>query len=163
MLDERQWGAEYKVNNVMRGLRRASTRFLRGQAGLTLVETIVAVGILALLGTSILTVLETSAENSRELDEKVVATNLATAYFEAVKALPYAASYPSPENLVAVPPQYSVDVDITFSSDGSTGDGITWVDTYNGETIQKISLTISRDGGEPILTVCAFKTKRVEV
>jgi len=114
----------------------------------------------------LLNALDTNAKATRTLDEKVVATNLATAYFEAIKAMPYYTTVQDYLNdvtiqSITIPPQYDVDVDIQFSSDGASGDGIDWVDTYSGETLQKIAITVSREGGKPILTICTFKTKRV--
>jgi len=146
----------------MRWLRKSRLKLLRGQGGISLIESLVAVAIIGALGTSLLAALDTNARATRQFDEKVVAANLATAYFEVIKALPYAATYPSADELITIPPQYTVDVDITYSSDGASGDGITWVDTYNGETIQKFTLTVSREDGKPILSICTFKTKRVE-
>ena len=146
----------------MRWLGKERLRFLRGQRGLTLIETILAVAILGAIGVGLLNALDTNAKATRQLDEEVVATNLATAYFEAIKAMPYAETYPLPEDLITVPPQYIVNVDIDFSSDGDTTDGqITWVDTYNGETLQKITITVSREGGRTVLSICTFKTKRL--
>ena len=149
----------------MRWLRKERFRFLRGQRGITLLETLIAVAILAAIGVSLLNALDTNAKATRQLDEEVVATNLATAYFEAIKAASYDSTEPYYDAAVAgitIPPQYIVNVDIQFSSDGDTTDGITWVDTYTDETIQKITLTISREGGKPVLAICSFKTKRVE-
>ncbi|MBA7675179.1 hypothetical protein ES703_83409 [subsurface metagenome] len=124
-------------------------------------ETIIAVAILAVIGTSLLTALETNAKATRQLDEKVVATNLATAYLEAIKASPYDVTEPYYDDAVAditVPFQYTVSVDIDFSSDGTT-----WVayDIENHQNIQKIAVTVSREGGKHILTICTFKTERV--
>jgi len=146
----------------MRWLRKGRIRFLRGQRGIGLIETLVAVGILGLIGTGILTAISTSTESAGRLDEDVVATNLATAYIEAVKAMPYASSYDSPETVISIPPQYYIGVDIQFTDDGDTSNGIDWVDTYGGETIQKLTVSVSREGGEHVLTICAFKTKRAE-
>ena len=146
----------------MRWLGKGRLRFLRGQRGFTLIETILAVAILAAIGVGLLNALDTNAKATRTLDERVTATNLATAYFEAIKAMPYAETYPEPEDIITIPPQYDVDVDIQFSSDGDTTDGITWGD-YNIEdpqTIQKLTITISREGGKPVLAICNFKTKR---
>ncbi len=146
-------------------LGKGKFRFLRGQRGFTLVEVLVAAAILAVIGVVLLNALDTNAKATRQLDEKVVATNLATAYFEAIKAWEYQVDYPqdeAPLNSITVPPQYIVSVDVTFSDDGDTTDGITWGD-YNIEdpqTIQKITITISREGGNHILSICTFKTKR---
>ncbi len=151
----------------MRWLGKGRLRFLRGQRGLTLIEVLVAAAILAVIGVVLLNALDTNAKATRQLDEKVVATNLATAYFEAIKAMDYApslelASYPEPEDIITIPPQYIVNVDIQFSNDGDPNDGITWVD-YNiddPQTIQKIAISVSREGGRHILSICTFKTSR---
>ena len=148
----------------MRLLGKGKLRFLRGQKGLTLIEVLVAAAILAVIGVVLLNALDTNAKATRTLDEKVVATNLATAYIEAIKAAPYDITEPYYDDVVAgitIPPQYIVNVGIQFSDDGSSGDGIDWTDDYNGETLQKIAITVSREGGTPILSICTFKTKRV--
>jgi len=145
----------------MRWLRKGKLRFLQGQRGFTLIEVLVAAAILGAIGVSLLTALDTNARATRTLDERVTATNLATAYIEAIKASSYAETYDDVVADITIPPQYDVDVDITFTSDGDTTDGITWVDTYTDETIQKLTVTVSREGGKPVLTICAFKTKRV--
>ena len=146
----------------MRWLGKGKLRFLRGQKGLTLIEVLVAAAILAVIGVGLLNALDTNAKATRQLDEEVVATNLATAYFEAIKASPYAETYDDVVADITTPPQYIVNVDITFTDDSNPNDGITWVDTYTDETLQKIAISVSREGGGHILSICAFKTKRVE-
>jgi len=147
----------------MRWLGKRKLRFLRGQRGFTLIEVLVAAAILAVIGVVLLNALDTNAKATRQLDEKVVATNLATAYFEAIKASAYAETYDDAVAGITIPPQYIVNVGITFSSDGDWGDGIDWVayDTENPQTIQKIAISVSREGGRHILSICTFKTKRV--
>jgi type II secretory pathway pseudopilin PulG len=153
----------------MRWLRKGRIRFLRGQRGIGLLETIIAVAILGLIGTSILTALNTNAKATRTLDEHVVATNLATAYIEAIKAMDYYTNvqdYLDNEKVtsITIPPQYIVNVDIQFTDDPIPDDenGIVWDYDPVGKTLQKLTVTVSREGGEHVLTICAFKTKRQE-
>ncbi len=155
----------------MRWLDKGRLRFLRGQRGISLIEVLVAAAILAVIGVGLLNALDTNAKATRQLDEKVVATNLATAYFEAIKASPYAETYDDVVAGITIPHQYIVDVDIQFSSESIIiEDDITqiiWVDEYLDDegkerTIQKIAISVSREGGKSILTICTFKTKRVE-
>ena len=145
----------------MRWLRKGKFRFLQGQKGIGLLETLIAVAILGAIGVSLLTALDTNARATRTLDEHVVATNLATAYIEAIKASSYAETYDDVVADITIPPQYLVNVDITFTSDGDTTDGIDWGSYTGVETIQKLAVIVSREGGKPVLTICAFKTKRV--
>ena len=155
----------------MRLVKRAF-RFLKGQTGIGFVEVVVAVAILAFIGVSLLRAVNTNVTAAGNLDEKVVATNLATAYIEAIKAMPYAPSlelpsYPEPEDIITIPPQYDVYVDIDFSSESIIEGEITqiiWVDDYDeliDQTLQRITVTVSREGGKTVFSICAFKTKRV--
>lgn len=136
----------------MRLLKKGRLRFLQGQRGISLLEVLIAAAILAVIGVSLLNALDTNARATRQLDEKVVATNLATAYFEAIKALPYAETYPEPEDLITIPPQYDVDIRTEFSTDG----GVTW-DEYADNALQKIAISVSREGGRHVLTICTFR------
>ena len=150
----------------MRWLLKGKFKLFREQRGFTLFEVLVAVGILGLIGVGLLNALDTNARATRTLDEQVTAVNLATAYLEAIKTMSYAVDYPDAEDLITIPSQYSVDKDIDFSSTSNTTDNITyiiWVDTPTAnETLQKITVTVSREGDKPVLSMCAFKTKRVE-
>ena len=150
----------------MRWLGKGKLRFLQGQKGLTLIEVLVAAAILGAIGVGLLNALDTNAKATRQLDEQVVATNLATAYLEAIKAAPYAETYDVVVAGITVPPQYTVNVDIQFSSDGDPNDGIDWFPKedvrYDNDTLQKIAVIVSREGGKSILSICTFKTKRIE-
>ncbi len=71
----------------MKWLGKGRLRFLRGQRGFTLIEVLVAAAILAAIGVGLLNALDTNAKATRTLDEKVVAVNLITTYFEAIKII----------------------------------------------------------------------------
>lgn len=134
--------------------------FLREQTGFTLIEVLVAVGILAAIGVAFLTALDTNYRSDRILDEKVTATNLATEYIEAIKQCPYAPTYPNddcPLDGIEVPFQYTVTVDTECSSDGETFGPCTGSED---ETFQKITVRVSREGGKSVLSMCAYRTKR---
>jgi len=148
-------GRDYFLRLIMRLLRKGRLGFLRGQTGFTLIEIILAAAILAAIGVGLLNAIDTNAKATRQLDEKVVATNLATAYFEAIKAMDYAETYPkdqSPLNSIIIPPQYDVDIRTEFSIDG----GVIWRD-YVDNALQKIAISVSREGGRHVLTICTFR------
>jgi prepilin-type N-terminal cleavage/methylation domain-containing protein len=134
---------------------KSSLRLSRRQRGFTLIETVVALGILGAIGVSFVAALNTSARLSRNLDEDVQAANLATAYVEAIKESPYAATYPNAGDGIYVPPQYSVTIDMAYSNDG----GDTWVYTYTDETFQRITILVSREG-RPVLSLCTYRSQR---
>ena len=142
----------------MRRLGKKRLKFLREQRGFTLIEVVVAVGILGLIGTGVVAAIDTNSRASRTMDEQVVAINLATTYFEALKECEYAEEYPNIDcNLhsIAVPPGYQVNIYTQFSSDGES-----WSDNYTDETLQKIIISVSRAGsGKPVLSICNFRTK----
>ncbi len=129
-------------------------KLFQEQKGFSLFEVLVAVGILGLIGVGLLTALTTNARATRTLEEQVVAVNLATAHFEAIREAPYAATYPNAGDNITIPFQYDVDIDLEFSNDGET-----WSDNYTDETFQKIILTVSREG-KPVLLVCTYRAKR---
>ncbi|MDP3879732.1 MAG: prepilin-type N-terminal cleavage/methylation domain-containing protein [Dehalococcoidales bacterium] len=135
----------------MKLLRKVSNRFFRGQAGLTLIEVVIALGILGVLGTGMLSAIDTGSRATRTLDEQVVASNLVSEYLEAIRESPYAETY---DIDITHPSQYSVNVTTAFSDNGSA-----WVGTHTDEKLQKITITVSREG-RPVLSVCTFKTER---
>ena len=142
----------------MRWLRKGRFRFFREQSGFSLIEVLVAVVLLGVIGSSVLLAIDTNTRASRTVDEQVVAMNLATTYLEAIKESAYAEDYPidaPPLNSITVPSDYEVYIRTQFSVDGNE-----WYDDYDNETIQKITISISRKGsGKPVLSICAFKAK----
>ena len=138
----------------MRWLATGKFKLFQEKTGFTLIEIVIALGILAAIATGFLTALNTNSRATRDLDEKVTAANLATAYLEAIKESSYAVTYPNAGDNITAPFQYDVDVDIDYSNDGTT-----WVDFYTDETLQKITVIVSREG-EYVLSLCTYRCKR---
>jgi len=117
----------------------------RGQKGLGLVETLVAV---AILGTSVVAFVVALSAGSiavTEQDEEVVAQGLAQAQLEYIKSYVYdagASTYPA----IAAPEGYTISVAVS-SVPNTDAD------------IQKITASILR-GGENVLTVENYKVNR---
>ncbi len=131
--------------------------FSREQKGVSLIEVIVVVGILAVIGTAVLRALDTNYRAGRTLDEQVTAVNLVTAYVEAIRELPYDHTinpYTSAGDNVIVPPSYNVGIRVSYSSNGED-----WTDTYTNQTLQKITVFVLREGGKPVFSLCTFKTE----
>lgn len=146
----------------MRWLGKKRFEFFGGQGGFTLLEIIIAVGILGFIGGGVVLALDTNSRATRVLDEQVEAVNLATAYFEAIRQLDYDKNSPNEYSTagdnIDIPPQYSVDIDVKYSNDGTT-----WNDydplANPAQTIQRITVIVSREGGRPVLSICTFRTE----
>ena len=134
--------------------------FFREQTGFSLAEVLIAVAILAAIAVVFISALDTNARAIRTLDERVVATNMATAYFEAISNSDYETVPPYYDDVVAnitIPAQYEVNYSISFSDDGHV-----WSDTYSDETLQtlqKITVFVSHQE-KPVLSICTFKAEK---
>ena len=140
---------------------RVKGKRLRGQSGFSLLETVLAVFLIATIGIGVIRAIDTNARATRTLDEQVQGTNLATAYLENMRQLGYDANslnpYSTIGNNVAAPPQYNVTVKVEYSPDG-----VTWATTNNtgAYKLQRITISVSRTSGKLVSTTCTFRTKR---
>jgi len=152
----------------MRRLGKESFRLLRGQRGFTLLEVVVAVGIIAFIGVGVVAALGSNYTSGRIHDEQVTARNLITACIEAVRAvpltveggLPLAADYQDAVVDIALPPQYHVE--ITTKCTNNADDTESYSECTGNETFQKIIISVSREDGKHILSTCVFRSKRYE-
>ncbi len=125
------------------------------QKGLTLIEVVLALGLLALIGVGILEAAQANTKASGIIDQQVTAQSLATNYIEAIKQSAFADNYAGATANITVPPQYNVAV-TTFGTDNDT----VWVGPpSSNQSLQKIVITISQSGKQ-IFTMCTFRARR---
>jgi len=138
----------------MRSLLKGKFKLFREQKGFTLIEVIIAVAILGAISVAFIAALDTNYRATRTLDEQVVATNLATVYFEAIIGSSLFTDYSAITGNITTPAHYSVDYTIYFSDDGYD-----WDPTYSDQTLQKITVFVSHQG-KPVLSTCTYKTEK---
>ena len=125
-------------------------KLLRGQKGVSLVETLVAMAILAAIGVTFLSGLATTSRAVALVDEQATAESIAWSQMETVKHANYvseAATYAA-SPIPADKDYLNYSVAITAQPLHSPDDGI-----------QKIKVTISRSGAG-IVTVEGYKVDR---
>ncbi|MBL7164888.1 MAG: type II secretion system protein [Dehalococcoidales bacterium] len=125
-------------------LAKAGAR-LQSQSGISLVESVVAIGILGIAVTTFVTGLSTGSISVREMEQQTITQRLARTQLEYVKSYafePGAATYP----VVSAPEGYTVSVDVTAVTGGDT-------------SIQKITVVVQREG-EDLLSVEDYKVNR---
>lgn len=143
----------------MKFLVKAITGFFRGQRGIGLMETLVAVAILGFIGVSVVAALDTNYRATRITDEKVNAASLASAYIESIKSSAYNATYPTAESYnITVPNQYNVVATTECTNDAD--DSESYGSCTGNETFQRIIVTVYREGGKEVLAVCTARTKK---
>ena len=130
------------------------TRFFSGdQGGLTLVETLVALGILGFIGVGFMTALSTGFRSEGIKEEQVIGNNLVRAALEEIRSQDYLTSdSPSPYTItVPLPDGYSIAV---------VTEDFCWPEpcTLDGK-LQKNTATVSRDGAI-VVTVEDLKARR---
>lgn len=142
----------------MRWPRKIRFRFLREQTGFSLLEVLIALGILAAIGVVFMTSLSTAHRSVGALDEQTQAEALIRSQLEKIKDVPYQDSEGSgwyqDQRIVDLPPQYSLSINVQ---------DITPTPTLQVNTLQEITVSVSRptgDGGDrPIFSVSTYKVK----
>ncbi|MBI4199118.1 MAG: type II secretion system protein [Chloroflexi bacterium] len=144
--------------------RRLVSRWLGREDGFTLLEVMLAVGILGFIGVAFLSAVANSSRSARTLDEHVQAEALAKTQIEQIKAATYSLTpYPSPTP-GGLPPQYSISITTTYENDRNLQGTPTCASEYltpgpnSCDTLQKITVSIDREG-RPILSITTYKKK----
>lgn len=122
------------------------TSALPGEKGAGLVESLIAVAIMAIAVTAFLAAFSTGSLAVRRADKGVTAENLARSQLEYTKSQAYVAAPASYDTITPVPAGYSI------SSDATSIAG-------RDANIQKITVTATRDG-KVLLVLEDFKLNR---
>jgi len=155
----------------MRQLRKAGFGPFRGQRGLTLVEVLVTVGILAAIGVAFMTAMTTAQRSVGALDEQTEAKALAHSQLEQIKAAPY----PEDPNVlgtdvypvtVDLPTQYSMVINVTRPTCIGQADNCTPLEELTGDEvkyIQEITVSVFRPSGSGgnrlVFSLSCYKSK----
>jgi type II secretory pathway pseudopilin PulG len=118
----------------------------RGEEGVGLVETLIAVGILGLALTVLLAAVSTGSLAVSRTEERVTAENLARSQLEYTKSQGFLAPPASYATVTPSPGGYGVAVEAASIPDTNS-------------SIEKITVTVSRDGRE-LLVVEDYKVDR---
>ena len=121
---------------------------MKSEKGISLIETIVAVCILAIIGVAFLSALATTSSARATNDERTSAKILAEAIIEYIKTENYTTSYALPQFLFADFPGYSVPNPVTASAE------------KNG-SIQRLTITVSHRDHE-VITLESYKVDRTQ-
>jgi prepilin-type N-terminal cleavage/methylation domain-containing protein len=133
----------------------------RDQRGFSLIETIIAIGILGMVGTAFMSALVVGGRSTRLLDDQVQAEALARSQLEDIKNTAYNTDagcyllntcYPV---TITAPPGYTITV-TTVQAPDVGADGL--VCNVLANCLQKVTVQVLRPGGTG-LTLIAYKKR----
>jgi Tfp pilus assembly protein PilV len=102
---------------MMRQVAKVKSPLLRDQRGISLLESLAAVAIFAVIGVIFLSALMTISNNNRIYEERVTASVLALSKMELIKAAPYDGTAPYYDTVAepgGKPPAYNITVSATI-------------------------------------------------
>ncbi|OGT27313.1 MAG: hypothetical protein A2Z17_05090 [Gammaproteobacteria bacterium RBG_16_66_13] len=127
-----------------------------GEAGFSLVEELVAVGIVVVGLALVLSAVSTASFGVRETDEHVFAENLARSQVERVQDAPYSANPTSvPYPTVTPPAGYAVSLNVEYW----TAPNGPFTTTVRNDGLQQITVTVTH-AGQYVLSLAHYKVNR---
>ena len=127
-----------------------------GDAGFSLVEELVALGIVVVGVAFVLSAISTSSFGVRETDEHVFAENLARSQVELVQDAPYSANPTSvPYPTVSPPAGYAVSLSVEYW----TAPNGPFTTTVRNDGLQQITVTVTH-AGQYVLSLAHYKVNR---
>ena len=128
--------------------------------GISLIETLVAVAILAAIGVVFMSAMYTGYRNIGIVDEQQQAEALARSQLEMIKNATYSDTGTYPVT-VSLPTGYSISITVTSPTMIGTADNYTSLDELVGypvTTIQEITVSVYHDD-KHVLAVACYKVK----
>lgn len=136
-------------------------KLFQEQKGFTLIEVLVAVGILAAIGVVFMTSLGTAYRSVGVLDEQTQAEALARSQIEDIKDSAWLTDGQYP-GTIDLPPQYSIVISVDEAVTGEHNPSTWWVDD-NYDTLKEITVSVLRpvNGGDrAIFSIKFYRTKK---
>jgi type II secretory pathway pseudopilin PulG len=129
-----------------------------GERGLTLIETLMALGILAAVAVTFLIGMATSSKAVMVSQERVVVDSLAKSQLEAIRSWEYDDTINPPDyqaaKLASLPDGYDINISAVRLDPNEDG-------TDNDDGLQQITVNVTH-GGETTLTVIGYKVNQGE-
>lgn len=119
--------------------------FIKGQKGISLIEMVVALGILGYIGVAFLSAYYSGFLGTGKVDEFITAESLARSQMEDIKSLRYQDSY---NGTVTCPTEFAVDINVEDVTP----------EANPPDTLQKVTVTILRQG-RVVLELEGYKYK----